>query len=287
MLVDTHAHINETFYQDDYESIVSFAIEKNVKKIICAGTSLTDSRLNLEMARKFPGVIYPAVGIHPHNEGADSSLSIDEQLSGLDELIGKNRENIVAVGECGLDFSGDTNDTNLHTNMTNGNRMNNDTNPLSHDEQRKIFLSQIDLAIKYKLPLLLHVNKTYDEVLEIFSSDNLQSEICNLKLRGVFHCYTGGKKRIQKIVDLGFYFGIGGLVTYDEGIMQVVREIPLERILLETDCPFLAPVPHRGERNQPGYLPLITTKIAELKDVTIEEVERVTTENAIKLLRNL
>ncbi len=295
-MIDTHAHINKTFYQDDLGGIVKFALEKDVKKIVCAGTSLSDSKLNLEMAQQYPGVIYPAVGIHPHNEGEESGLSIDEQVKSLDELIAENREQIVAVGECGLDFSVASGERHRDAESSKEKPLGIfKASPLdaNFDEQRKVFLAQIDLAVKYKLPLLLHINKAYDEVLEILKAQNTnftngtnkEANLTKHKLRGVFHCYTGGKKRIAKIIDLGFYFGIGGLVTYDEGIMGVVKEIPLEKILLETDCPFLAPVPHRGERNQPGYLPLIAAKIAEIKGVTAEEVEKVTTENAEGLLK--
>ncbi|HRY59813.1 MAG TPA: TatD family hydrolase [Patescibacteria group bacterium] len=259
MFIDTHAHLNFRDYKD-LNDVIKRALDTNVKKIICVSSNIEDSIISIEIARKYPGIVFAAVGIHPQCTDPENSEEIKTQISKLEELILENREVVIAIGECGLDFS-DVGEGERNRNI---------------DEQEKLFIGQIELAKKYDLPILLHFNKAHDYFLDNYSGLS--------DMKGIFHCYVGGKKRLKKFFDYkDFLFGITGLITYDEGLQQVVKKIPLERIVLETDCPFLAPLPYRGERNEPGYIPLTASKVAEIRNTSIDEVERVTTENAIKL----
>jgi len=151
----------------------------------------------------------------------------------------------------------------------------------SREEQEILFRGQIEIAKKYNLPLIIHARKAVDEVIEILGEYK--------KISGVFHCYAGGKKRIKKIMELGemWYFGIDGNLTYEEGLSEVVAEIPKDRLLLETDCPFLTPVPHRGEINKPEYVKFIYQKTAEIWKMEFAEVEKMIDGNARKLFNRL
>uniref|UniRef100_A0A7C4R849 TatD family deoxyribonuclease n=1 Tax=candidate division CPR3 bacterium TaxID=2268181 RepID=A0A7C4R849_UNCC3 len=263
MLVDTHAHLNFSDY-NDLDQVIKRSLDVGVKKMVCVSSNITDSIEAIEVARRYPGIVFAAVGIHPQCTDPENRDSIDNQISQLEELVLKNKDMVVAIGECGLDY----------TEVIDGERKR------SPEEQRKIFLSQIELASKYDLPILIHCNKAQEELYGILRSYKLQAK----KLTGIFHFYSGGKKRLKKFLEFeGFMFGVDGPVTYDEGLQQVVKEIPLERIVLETDCPYLAPEPYRGERNEPSYIPLIAKKVAEVKGVSLEELENKTEENVKKI----
>lgn len=259
MLIDTHAHLNFKDYTD-LDDVIKRSLDNNVEKIICVSSNLADSLKAVEIAKKYKANVYAAVGIHPQCTDPENKDSIKIQLEKLEKLILENKEVVVAVGECGLDF----------TEVEEGERKR------SIEEQEELFWGQIGLVKKYNLPILLHFNKAHDYFLDKY---------LNLKnMKSVFHCYVGGKKRLKQFIDFeNFMFGVTGLVTYDEGVGQVVKEIPMNRLVLETDCPFLAPLPHRGERNEPAYIPLIAQKVAELKGVSLEEVSRQTSENVGKI----
>jgi len=259
MLIDTHAHLNFKDYAD-LEDVVERSLAKGVAKIICVSSNMADSIRSIEIAKKYEGVVFAAVGIHPQCTDPENKDGIDMQLEKLGKLILENKEMVVAIGECGLDF----------TEVAEGERKR------DIDEQEKLFRGQIELAKKYELPILLHFSKAHDYFLDKYS--DIKS------MKGLFHCYVGGKKRLKMFLEFEkFMFGVTGLVTYDEGLQQVVKEIPLNRLVLETDCPFLAPVPHRGERNEPAYISLIAQKISEIKGVSLEELSRQTGENVGKI----
>lgn len=254
MFIDTHAHLNFPDYQDDLEEVIKRSIENGVKKIICVSSSLKDSIKAIEIAQKYPGLVYAAVGIHPHQTDIQEKLSLEEQIKKLEKLA-KNSQ-VVAVGECGLDFS--------------------PAPPMEKDrlEKEQIFLfkKQIEIALALNLPLLIHARKALPQVLEILHS--FQD-----KPRGVFHCYSGGKSDIKKIEELGFSFGLDGNLTYDVGLQNVVREIPLEEILLETDSPFLSPEPYRGLRNEPKNVKIIAEFLAQLKGLPLRQVIKTIAKN--------
>ncbi len=240
MLIDTHAHLNSEDFEKDLEQVVKNSVEAGVEKIVCASSNVEASRRAIEIARKYPGIVFAACGIHPQETGEVKKL----------EDLAKNK-GVVAIGECGLDYSG----------------------PKEGQERR--FKEQIELAQKVNLPLIIHSRKATEETLQILDGYK--------NLQGVFHFYSFGKSKIAKILEMGFFFGIDGNLTYEEGLQNVVKEIPLNRIILETDSPLLAPVPHRGSRNEPKNVKIIATKLSKLKCVSFEEIETITTENVIRL----
>jgi TatD DNase family protein len=253
-MYDTHAHLNFPELSDQIEEIVEKSKAVGVNGIIIASSNLEDSQKSIELAKKYPGFLYASVGIHPQKTDPENKMSIEEQLKSLEDIIleSKRSSAIVAIGETGLDFSeappGEENRT--------------------KEDQETLFKGQISLAQKYQLPLAIHAREAVDETIEILSA---------LTHQGVFHCYAGGKKRIPKILNLPgeWYFGFDGNLTYDEGLQNTVKLIPENRIIIETDSPYLTPIPHRGETNTPVYLPLIQEKINAVlgKDLTkqIEE----------------
>lgn len=259
MLIDTHAHLNFKDYAD-LKDVIERSLAKGVEKIICVSSNIADSIQSIEISRKYEGVVFAAVGIHPQCIDPENKDEIGTQLEKLETLILGNKGLVVGIGECGLDF----------TDVVEGERKR------SIDEQEKLFRGQIELAKKYDLPILLHFNKAHDYFLDKYS---------DLKeIKGIFHCYVGGKKRLKRFLEYGeFMFGVNGLVTYDDGLQQVTKEIPLDRIVLETDCPFLAPLPYRGERNEPAHILLIAQKLVDIKSTSLEEISRQTGENVEKI----
>jgi TatD DNase family protein len=241
-MIDTHAHLDDILCDTRGE----------VNRIILAGASLESSKNNLKLAKNYDFLL-AAVGVHPQEIGDD--------VENLEKLIG---EKVVAIGECGLDYS------ELPDKAT-------DSFAVLAAKQKKVFCLQIELAQKYKLPLIIHARKAVDEVVEILK------EYKNIS--GVFHCYAGGIKRVKKINELGFYFGIDGNVTYEEGLVDVVKNIPKDRLILETDCPYLTPVPFRGQENKPAYIKYIYEKVAEVWEMSFEETEKIIDENARRLFK--
>lgn len=245
-MIDTHAHLNDSPYWENIDSIVVESKKAGLTGIIVASSNLTDSRRSIELAKRFPNYLYACIGIHPQQTDPDNSDSIQAQIDQLNQLITDNQSLITSIGECGLDYSpappGEKDRTKENQNM--------------------LFKSQVDLSIKYNLPLIIHARQANDEIIEILQSytPTLSANNCP---RGVFHCYTGGKKRIKRILSLPgeWYFGFDGNITYEDGLSTVIKEVPTDRIIIETDSPFLAPIPYRGQTNKPGYLPHIQQKI--------------------------
>ncbi len=222
-------------------------IDKGIDKIILVASNIEDSKNNLILGEKYSNKLLVSVGIHPQES--------QESPAELKKILEKNHKKIRAIGECGLEFLDDY-----------------DTK-----KQEEIFRAQIELAQKYKLPLIIHARKAVDEVIKILK------EYKNLS--GVFHCYAGGNKRIQKIVDLGFYFGIDGNLTYEDGLVKVVKNIPKDRLILETDSPALTPVPFRGEINSPKNVEYVYKKVAEIWKKSFEETEKIIDRNARELFK--
>jgi len=243
-MIDTHAHLEEILCDTRGE----------VDKIILASSDFESSKRNLELAKKYD-FLYPAIGIHPQSPA--------DEINKLESLIDKN---VIAIGECGLDFS------ELPDKAT-------DSFAVLAARQKTVFCLQIELAQKNKLPLIIHARKAVDETIDILKEYK--------NIYGVFHCYAGGNKRIKKVVELGFYFGIDGNLTYEDGLVDVVKNIPKDRLILETDCPYLTPIPYRGQENKPAYVKYIYEKVAEVWKVSFEETERMIDENARKLFTNI
>lgn len=243
-LVDTHAHLNLPGY-DDLEEVILRAKEAGVTRIVVVSIDLKTSREALELSERFPGYIFAAAGIHPHEV---KNLE-DRDYEELKNLLKK----AVALGEIGLDFAKEYS---------------------PRKQQFEHLERQLAIAKELDLPVVLHVREAYREIFPVLKK--------YLPLKAVFHCFAGGIEEARQVLDLGLYISVTGIVTFPKGdnIREVVRYAPLESLMLETDCPFLTPVPHRGKRNEPAYVQYVAEKVAEVKGIEVEECARVTTETA-------
>ena len=250
MIFDSHAHYDDEQFDCDREELLGSMQEHGIGGIINVGASMEGVFASQELADKYP-FIYAGVGIHPDYVG---SLN-EEKLRMLAELCKKPKT--VVVGEIGLDYYWDKE---------------------NHDLQKEWFIRQLDLARKKEKPVIIHSREAAADTMEIMK------EYAS-GLRGVIHCYSYSAEMAKEYVKMGYYIGIGGVVTFKNAkkLKQVVQEIPLESIVLETDCPYLAPVPYRGKRNSSLYLPYVAEEIAALKGAAAEDVVLQTEENARKL----
>lgn len=263
-MIDAHCHLNFHSFEKDYDEVIKNALKAGVTKIINVGTKIDSSRKAIELAQKYEN-LYAAIGVHPHH--ADK-LEKDwiEKL----ENLAKNSK-VVAIGEIGLDYF---------------NYKSNDI--VSPKLQKEIFIKQIELAHKLKLPLQIHNRQANKDILDILSSH--KSSL--LDLPGVLHCFAGSKDFLKSALSMGFYIGFDGNITYnglapgeDTDLKELAKYTPIDRIILETDSPFLTPVPKRGSRNVPEYVIITAEFIAKLKGTTFKEIEAETTENATKLFK--
>ncbi len=250
MFIDSHCHLNLAQYPD-IKDVIHRAQDAGLTHIINPGIDLVSSLAAFELTKKY-NMVVAAAGFHPNNiESADI-----ESLQTLAELIAKPE--IVAVGEIGLDYYRNSNTIEM---------------------QRKIFQQLLSIASQEAKPVIIHARAAADDVLEILNLYRSEG------IRGAWHCYEGGWDLAQRILDFGLYIGFTGNITYtsDEKILETIRQVPLDKILIETDTPYLTPVPYRGQINEPAFVVEVARKIAELKNITIEEVGKITSENAIKL----
>lgn len=249
--IDTHTHIYLNEFDEDRDAVLERCRENHVYKLLVPDI---DSRSRLKMLNvcaKYPSICLPMLGIHPTSVHND----YEQELSLLQDEITKHA--CIAIGECGLDYYWDKTFIN---------------------EQKKVLIEQFMLASSYHLPLVIHSRKSLPDLLALIK------EYASLHLTGVFHCFPGNINEAKILINAGFCLGIGGVVTYKNATMsEVVQHFPLENILLETDSPYLPPVPYRGKRNESTYIPVIANKIAELKNISVEEVADITTRNAISL----
>ncbi len=252
MIFDTHAHYDDEQFDTDRKELLMSMATEGVGTVVNVSASYDSCQKVVDMAQEYP-FMYAAVGIHPDEVGALNEVSF-AQMKQLFQW-----EKVVAVGEIGLDYYWDKE---------------------SHDQQKKWFIRQLDLAKELNLPVLIHSREAAADTLEI-----MKEEAGGLS--GVIHCFSYSREMAQEYVKMGFYIGIGGVVTFKNAkkIKEVAEAIPLEKILLETDCPYLAPVPYRGKRNDSRYIRYVAEEIARLKDISYEEVIRQTEENARKMYR--
>jgi TatD DNase family protein len=255
MLIDSHAHIQGKEYVGETEAVISRAKAVGVETIIAVGgagdfSSNTDA---VGLADNFPN-IYATVGMHPH----DAKDVADEDLQKLQALA--SRAKVVAVGETGLDYY---------------------YNHSPHDVQRRVFAHFIQMARNANLPLVVHERDAFRDAADLLRSQG------QAQIRGVIHCFTGNYEAAREYLDLGFYLSFTGIITFKnaEPLREVVRQVPLEKMLVETDSPYLTPVPHRGKRNEPAYVRLVAETVARVKGVSLEEVARVTSRNVRDLFR--
>lgn len=264
MLIDTHAHLNFADYKKDLDEVIKKSLSQGVKKIICVSSNLSDSVKAITIAKKYPDVIFAAVGLHPQQTDPKNKDSLEKQIKELNKLA-LNKE-VIAIGECGLDFS--------------------KAPPLEKNRSFKkqffLFEKQIDLALRLNKPLIIHSRKAFNETFKVLEKHFFDSKG---KLKGVFHCYSAGKSEIKKVETINFYFGLDGNLTYDSGLENISKIIPLEKIILETDSPFLTPIPNRGLRNEPQNVKIIAKFLARAKKETFQKVAQTTTQNAQNLFK--
>lgn len=255
---DTHTHLYDAAFKDDdgMDDAVRRAVEAGVTRMIIPDESAGERKKMLELCGRWPGTLFPCIGVHPEEIGSDWIEDVDKVRSSASEL----GESIVAIGETGLD---------LYWSRE------------REKEQEEAFRAQIEIAAELGLPLIIHCRDAIQPMFRILESYRGRG------LRGVFHAFSGSVETFRQLQKYGdWYVGIGGVLTFRKAsIAESVREIPIERILLETDSPYLTPVPHRGERNESAYIPFIAGFLAERKSMKISDVAVITTENATRLFK--
>ncbi len=251
MLIDTHAHLDFEQFDSDRDKIIMDAYRNGIKKIINVGADLESSQNSAALAEEYE-FIYASVGVHPHEARGFTEESYQEL-----KQLAANNDQVVAIGEIGLDYYYDNS---------------------PRAKQREVFKEQLALARELDLPVAIHSREAKQDTLDILEAEAQD-------MNGVLHCYAYDLETAQQVLDWGFYIALGGIVTFNgaDELRMAVPNLPLEKILVETDAPYLAPAPHRGDRNQPKYVEEVAREIAELKNTTLEKVERITTKNAENL----
>ncbi|MBS1755458.1 MAG: TatD family hydrolase [Ferruginibacter sp.] len=250
-MIDTHCHLYVNEFKTDINDVIDRALAAGVEKFYLPAIDSTEHSNMLLLEERFPAFCYAMMGLHP--------CSVKEnwlnELKIVEEWLAKRK--FVAIGEIGLDFYWDTTFT---------------------EQQYKAFRIQIELALQYGLPIVIHTRNAMKQTIEVVE------EYVSKGLRGIFHCFGGSIDEANRIIDAGFYLGIGGVVTYKKaGLAQVLENIDLKFMVLETDAPYLTPLPYRGKRNESSYLKFIIEKLALVKNVSVAEVETATTANAKKI----
>lgn len=252
-LVDTHAHLTDIKFEKILDSIISRANIAGIKTIITCGCDLESSIKGVELADKYD-CLYASVGIHPHDSKHYDKITEDKIIE-----LSRNAK-VIAIGEIGLDFHYDFS---------------------PREDQYTAFEAQLQLAFDVDLPVIIHSRESNKELIDILYS--YRSKLTG----GVLHCFSGDIDDLKRVLDLGLYIGIDGPITFKKNIelSEIVKYCPLDKILLETDCPYLAPVPFRGKLNEPSYLTYIADKIAEIKEISSDVASEVTTNNAYQLFK--
>ncbi len=284
LLIDTHAHINFNAYKDDGDEVIKESLSKGVWMINVGAEQRTSQRA-VDYAQKYPRGVYAAVGLHPsHLKEQTVSGEVDnekiEYQSRQEEIeaekyfsMAQNRK-VVAIGEAGLDY-----------------KLLEKEDREAKEKQKEAFWAQLDLARQIDKPIIVHCREAYGDLLKIIEGFQIGCGNCpfacagsaNKQIKGTMHCFVGSKKQAERFLDWGFYFGFNGIITFSRDYDAVIKSLPLERILLETDCPFLAPVPYRGQRNKPAYVKYVAEKLAEIKGASFEDIAKQTTKNAKEL----
>lgn len=263
MYIDTHCHLNFPQYDADRAMVIGNAKKASVKQFINPGVDLFSSKQAVALARKHPGVIFAAVGIHPYEAQHDPEVrELEASLRSNPSLVPhpSSPATIVAVGECGLDYHQYKGEQALG----------------KKDKQKRLFAGQVELALKHDLPVVFHCRDGFDDFFDVLDS-------LPRTPRGIIHCFSGGLQEVRQAQERGFFLGFDGNITYSKHLQSIIPQIPLSMILLETDAPYLTPTPHRGTRNEPKYIPLIAKEIARLHGMPVKTVEETTTDNAQKL----
>ena len=251
-MIDTHCHIDETAFDTDREEVIARQKEAGVEAMIVPGVNVASIGTVLQVCHQHPGYCYPALGLHPEDVKADWQ----ERLAIIEQAIREKRDELVAIGEVGLDYYWDK---------------------TFKEEQQEVLRRQMKLAKELDLPVILHNRESTEDILRI---------VKEVGGRGVFHCFNGSRETAQQILEMGFYVGIGGVLTFKNSkLAEKLDVVPLDRILLETDAPYMAPVPHRGERNESRFMIHVAERLADVYNCTIEGINTVTNTNAKQLFK--
>ena len=252
-LIDTHSHIYLQEFAEDRHDIFERSDNESVRKIMLPAIDSTTHKQMLDLEEEKKEICLAMMGLHP----CSVKENYKDELKIVRDYLEKRP--FIAVGEIGLDFYWDK---------------------TFSKEQYVAFHEQIEWALQFDLPIVIHSRDSIDECIEVVASHQRGN------LRGVFHCFSGNAEQANKIIELGFYMGIGGVVTFkNSGLDKVIKDITLDNIVLETDAPYLAPVPFRGKRNEPSYLKYVVEKLSQIKNCSVDEVAEITTANAMKLFR--
>jgi TatD DNase family protein len=255
-LIDTHCHLDFRDFDKDRDKVIKRAYEGGVKKMINIGCDLEQAKKSIEIAKKHD-FIFAACGLHPQEADKGNEKFFEE----LRKLLKEPK--VVAIGECGLEYFGEHN------------------NPESREKQKEVFLKHLVLAKEFKKPAIIHCRNAYSEILEILKKEKEK----NSELSGVVHCFVGRLAQAEEFLKLDFSISFTGIITYARDYDKVIKNIPIEKIMVETDAPFVSPLPYRGKRCEPLYVKYVAEKIAELKGLSFEKVAQTTTENAETFLK--
>lgn len=251
--IDTHTHLYSEQFDSDRAETMSRALQSGIGKVLLPNIDVHTIDAMMQMVVDYPNVVFPMMGIHPTHVGEDRL----EQLEVVEAKLRENPNAFVAVGEIGIDLYWEK-------------------DKLAW--QQEAFARQLDLALTFDKPVVIHARDSFEEIFEIVEKKQ------NGKLSGVLHCFTGNAEQAQRCLELGLHLGIGGVSTFKNGgLDHVLPHVPLDKLLLETDSPYLAPVPYRGKRNESSYIPIIAQRVAELTGNTFGEIAQITTENAVRL----
>ncbi|ODT43651.1 MAG: hydrolase TatD [Nitrospira sp. SCN 59-13] len=257
MLIDTHTHLDDARYASDRDAMIARAREAGVETMITIGCDLATSRSAVALAGQYP-FVYASIGVHPHEVKHITDGWYDE----LRQLARENK--VVAYGEIGLDY---------HYNHSNP------------EEQRLRFREQIQLARELKLPVIIHTREAQDDTIRILKEERAS------EIGGVFHCFSGDAWLAKDALELGFYLSFSGILTFQNATMlrDIAKTVPADRLLIETDCPYLTPIPHRGKRNEPAYVKHVAETLATItsngENLTADDIGRLTSDNARRLFK--
>jgi TatD DNase family protein len=252
-LIDSHTHLYLDEFENDRDHVVKMAVDAGVSKLLLPNVDVATLSDLLSLVKNYPENCFPMIGLHPTSVKGNFRKDLDLLESEI------NQHDFIAIGETGIDLYWDK---------------------TFRAEQEESFRIQLEWAMKYKLPVVIHARESFKEIYVILD------QFKNSGIQGVFHSFTGTEEDVKKIMEYDFYFGINGILTYkNAGLASVVKSIPLDRILLETDSPFLAPVPKRGKRNESSYLVYIAEKLEEILDLRKAEIDKLSTENAKRLFK--
>jgi len=292
-LFDSHTHLQFSAFDKDRDGVIKRTLENDIW-LTNVGSQKNTSKNAVELANKYPEGVYATVGLHPIHTSSvysdpqeiNGENSFNSRSENFDYEFYKNLaqdKKVVAVGECGLDYAVFARKQSERPQKRASAEALREGGLPSEKEiknkQKEIFLKQLKLSVEIKKPIMIHCRKAFDDLIQILNSN---SQFLNTP-PGIIHFFTGTIDDAKKLLEMGFYFTFGGLITYNRQFDEIIKFIPLEKILLETDAPYVAPEPYRGKRNEPTYIKETAKKMAELKNISLEKTARQTTQNAFKI----